>query len=184
MIPTLRWKGSPHKLHDIFHSDEAWFSSLGYGNGNDNHVRSATNPHVGVEAPLHPLKIRRMILNIWVSQHWPNFFFFFFLKMITLVVYFEIIDQFFALLPVHQCYCFLQQDGSKAHIAHTTMVFFDSRLISVGLWLPRLPNFSKFDFFFLWGYLKDRVYSLEPLTPDSLKHKIFGKKFVKFLKRC
>ncbi len=68
-------------------------------------------------------------------------------------------------------YCWFQQDG--AHTARATMSelrqFFDDRLISIGLWPPHSPDLNKCNFF-LWGYLKDRVYPLEPHTLDNLKN--------------
>ncbi len=49
--------------------------------------------------------------------------------------------------------------------------FFDDRLISDGRWPPRPPDMSSLDFF-LWGYLKDRVYANKPETVDALKQNI------------
>ncbi|KAJ4426275.1 hypothetical protein ANN_27087 [Periplaneta americana] len=39
------------------------------------------------------------------------------------------------------------------------------------LWPPRSPDLTTPDFF-LWGYLKDRVYATRPQTLDDLKHNI------------
>ncbi|KAJ4450907.1 hypothetical protein ANN_02341 [Periplaneta americana] len=49
--------------------------------------------------------------------------------------------------------------------------FFDDRIISRNLWPPRSPDLTTPDFF-LWGYLKDRVYATRPQTVDDLKHNI------------
>ncbi|KAJ4427332.1 hypothetical protein ANN_24952 [Periplaneta americana] len=49
--------------------------------------------------------------------------------------------------------------------------FFDERIISRNLWPPRSPDLTTPDFF-LWGYLKDRVYATRPQTLDDLKHNI------------
>ncbi len=49
--------------------------------------------------------------------------------------------------------------------------FFDDRLISDGRWPPRSPDMSSLDFF-LWGYLKDRVYANKLETLDALKQNI------------
>ncbi len=46
-----------YKLHNIFYSDEAWFSLLRYVNSCSNCMWSTTNPHARLETPLHPLKI-------------------------------------------------------------------------------------------------------------------------------
>ncbi len=107
-------KKNVYKLHNIFYSDEAWFSLTGYVNGNKNSVWSTTSPHVRLEGPFHPLKI-----SVWygISGYritGPIFF----PKTITFAVYLEFIDQFIVLLPVHQCHYFLQHDGEKG-IQHT-----------------------------------------------------------------
>ncbi|KAJ4427421.1 hypothetical protein ANN_25043 [Periplaneta americana] len=39
------------------------------------------------------------------------------------------------------------------------------------LWPPRSPDLTTPDFF-LWGYLKDKVYATRPQTLDDLKHNI------------
>jgi len=41
------------------------------------------------------------------------------------------------------------------------------------LWPPRSPDLSVCDFF-LWGYLKNRVYTTRPRTLDELKQRIQG----------
>jgi len=59
-----------------------------------------------------------------------------------------------------------QQDGATCHIAKQTMKLlsqiFGNRIISRGSafgLLPRSPDLTAPDFF-LWGYLKDRIYVL------------------------
>ncbi|KAJ4448634.1 hypothetical protein ANN_00024 [Periplaneta americana] len=42
---------------------------------------------------------------------------------------------------------------------------------TMNLWPPRSPDLITPDFF-LWGYLKDRVYATRPQTLDDLKHNI------------
>ena len=70
----------------------------------------------------------------------------------------------------------LQQDGDTAHTARAAMavvrVMFPDRLISrFGdiPWPPRSPDLSMCVFFFLWGYLKSRVYERKPRTLEELK---------------
>ncbi|KAJ4447058.1 hypothetical protein ANN_09047 [Periplaneta americana] len=43
------------------------------------------------------------------------------------------------------------------------------RLLLTNLWPPRSPDLTT-PAFFLWGYLKDRVYATRPQTLDDLKH--------------
>jgi hypothetical protein len=45
---------------------------------------------------------------------------------------------------------------------------FADRLISTTIWLPRSPDVSPPDFF-LWGAMKNSVYSNNPHTIDDLK---------------
>jgi len=49
--------------------------------------------------------------------------------------------------------------------------FFGNRVISKELWPPRLPDLMPPDYF-LWGYLKGKVYQNKPRTIDALKANI------------
>ena len=71
-----------------------------------------------------------------------------------------------------------QQDGTTAQTANAIMVMlkelFDDRIISKKsnfAWPPRSPDLSAADFF-LWGYLKGRVYINKRQTIQSLKESI------------
>ncbi|KAJ4433897.1 hypothetical protein ANN_16210 [Periplaneta americana] len=68
---------------------------------------------------------------------------------------------------------YFQQDDATCHTSNESMEliasFFDDRIISRNLWPPRSPDLTMLDFF-LWGYLKDRVYATRPQTLDDLKH--------------
>ncbi|KAJ4431571.1 hypothetical protein ANN_20170 [Periplaneta americana] len=70
---------------------------------------------------------------------------------------------------------YFQQDGATCHTSNESMEligsFFDDRIISRNVWPPRSPDLTTPDFF-LWGYLKDRVYATRPQTLDDLKHNI------------
>jgi len=49
--------------------------------------------------------------------------------------------------------------------------FFGDRVISKGLWPPHSPDLTASDYF-LWGYLKGRVYRNKPRTIYALKANI------------
>ena len=49
--------------------------------------------------------------------------------------------------------------------------FFSDHVISKGLWPPGSPDLTLPDYF-LWGYLKRRVYQNKPRTIDALKANI------------
>ena len=71
-----------------------------------------------------------------------------------------------------------QQDGATAHTARRSLAvlreMFPGHLISlrgdVG-WPARLPDLSPCDFF-LWGYLKEKVFRHRPRTLEDLKERI------------
>jgi hypothetical protein len=50
-------------LEKTLFSDEAWFHLSGYVNSQNMRIWSTENPHVYVEAPLHPQKIGFWFLN-------------------------------------------------------------------------------------------------------------------------
>ena len=71
-----------------------------------------------------------------------------------------------------------QQDAATAHIATVSMTVireaFPGRLLSRNgdiPWPPRSPDLSRSDFF-LWGYLKSKVYQGRPRTIPELKEAI------------
>jgi hypothetical protein len=67
------------------------------------------------------------------------------------------------------------QDGATAHTAiysiNVLNEVFENRLISRGLWPARSPYLNLCDFY-LWGNLKDKVYSNNPRTLVELKQSI------------
>ena len=71
-----------------------------------------------------------------------------------------------------------QQDGATCHTANTTMDYlrrkFPGRVVSKNGdidWPPRSPDLTPPDFF-LWGFLKSRVYANKPKTIEDLKDNI------------
>ncbi len=67
--------------------------------------------------------------------------------------------------------CLQVQDVATAYTATPTMnflrEFFDMRII----WLPRSPDLSLHNFF-LWDYVKDKVFAHNPTSVKELKVKI------------
>jgi hypothetical protein len=78
--------------------------------------------------------------------------------------------QFISLLDEEERFCWLQQDGATSHTANSTMEmlkqFSDDRIISKNLWPPRSPDLTPIDYF-LWGYMKQVVYSNHPQTTEE-----------------
>jgi hypothetical protein len=67
---------------------------------------------------------------------------------------------------------YFQQDGPTVHTMHMSMAIledvFADRIISKTIWPSRSLDVSSSDFF-LWGAIKNSVYSNNPHTTDDLK---------------
>ena len=70
---------------------------------------------------------------------------------------------------------YFQQDGARPHTATSVQTWlgerFGNKLVHNDLWPPRSPDLNPCDFF-LWGYLKSKVYNPLPKTLDELKENI------------
>jgi len=89
------------------------------------------------------------------------------------------INEFLSLnLPPNNGTLWFQQDGATAHMAVISIAalccLFPQRVISrFGdvPWPPRLPDLTAPDFF-LWGYLKSKVYNNRPTDLHALKENV------------
>jgi len=164
-------------------SDEAHFHLNGSVNKQNCRYWAAENPQQLHERPLHSPKV-----TVWcaVSKFGVIGPYFFEEHGITTTVtserYIEMVRTY--LIPQLRRRCidlnqlWFQQDGATAHTARSTMAvlrpLFPNHVISRSgdiLWPPRSPDLSTCDFF-LWGYLKSRVFESKPRTLDELKASI------------
>lgn len=164
-------------------SDEAHFHLDGFVNKQNFRYWSETNPQELHERPLHSAKV-----TVWcgVTKNYIIGPYFFEENGRTVTVnqnrYLRMLDTFFvpelrrkriALKDI-----LFQQDGATAHTANDVMHYlrrkFRGRVISrFGdiAWPARSPDLSVCDFF-LWGYLKSKVYVNKPRTLEDLKEAI------------
>jgi hypothetical protein len=154
-----------------FFSDEAWFHLNGYVNSQNCRFWCAENPHLIEESPLHSQK-----LGVWAAMSAKRVFILFFNTTVTSEVYCGFVDSFVETLSEVEVFSgWFQQDNATPHTAKRTMArleaYFGERVISAGLWPPRSPDLSPPDFF-LWGFLKDRVYRGNPQTLEELRQSI------------
>jgi len=92
------------------------------------------------------------------------------------------INEFLSLnLPPNNGTLWFQQDGATAHTAEISIAalrrLLPQRVISCFgdvPWTPRSPDLTAPDFF-LWGYLKSKVYSTCPTDLHALKENIWEK---------
>ncbi|XP_076320494.1 uncharacterized protein LOC143230577 [Tachypleus tridentatus] len=71
--------------------------------------------------------------------------------------------------------CFFQQDGAPPHFHRDVRVYLDASMPDRWIgrresveFLARSPDLTPMDFF-LWGFLKDKVYSTKRATIDELR---------------
>jgi transposase len=164
-------ENQPDFLELCFFSDEAWIHLDGNVNSQNFRVWSADNPYEIRERPLHPQKV-----GVWAAMSSRRIFFSFFEGTVTGVVYRGLVDTFVATLTEEEIYRgWFQQDNAPAHTARATLQqiedYFGNRVISKGLWPARSPDLTPPDFF-LWGYVKEKVFRNNPRNLAALKNNI------------
>lgn len=173
-------------VNTIFWSDEAHFHLNGSVNKQNCRYWSPKrqNPRLKHQQPLHSPKV-----TVWCALSsrgiiGPYFFENRQRQLVSVdgVAYRRMLnDYLFPTLREHPAFTsqtWFQQDGATPHTARETMAllrdFFPSKLISrFGdiPWPPRSPDLTPMDFF-LWGYLKSKVYETSPATISELKENI------------
>ncbi|CAK1578615.1 unnamed protein product [Parnassius mnemosyne] len=165
----------------VFFSDEAHFHLCGSVNKQNMRYWADTNPRELHERPLHSPKV-----TVWCAISSAAIIgpWFFEENEVTVTVnsgrYVNMLQEFF--LPRLDALdlgdIWFQQDGATAHTARASMAVlrehFPERLISIRgdlQWPARSPDLSPCDFF-LWGFLKSRVYVNRPRTLQDLKNNI------------
>lgn len=171
---------NPNFLNNLIMSDEAHFHLNGYVNKQNCRIWGKENPKVVHQRQLHPLRC-----TVWCGIMADRVIGPYFLEdnderpqTITGAVYRTMLENFLRPAVENNSNLWFQQDGATAHTARATMTIlrelFGDRLISKNAdfpWPPRSPDLTAPDFF-LWGYLKGRVYINKPKTIRELKKNI------------
>lgn len=180
----------PDFLDDLWTSDEAHFTLEGHVNSKNNVFWGSEPPNEVLQRPLHSKKC-----TAWVALSKHGIIGPFFFEdaqenavTITKERYLEVLHKFWEELGVRnrrrganrvkRNIQWFQQDEATPHTATVTLDWLDSkfpgRLISRRRnpeWAPHSPDLNPPDFY-LWGYLKDRVYKDNPRTIPDLKEAI------------
>lgn len=167
---------------NIIMSDEAHFMLSGAVNKHNSRYYATENPEIIHEEPLHDQKV-----SVWCGIYaggiiGPYFFENSRGKAVTVngPRYREMITDFLQqeLQDRELNNYWFQQDGATAHTAAETIdllkPMFPNRLISKNGdfdWPPRSPDLTAPDFF-LWGYLKSKVYTNKPKSTRAFKRNI------------
>lgn len=166
----------------IIFSDEAHFHLCGFVNKQNCRIWANENPQVIVEKPMHPQRVT-VWCGLWAGGViGPYFFENEVGQAVTVngVRYREMITDFLwpEIEDMDLDDMWFQQDGATCHTANETMALlrekFNGRVISCRgdvNWPPRSCDLTPLDFF-LWGYLKEKVYVNKPRTIQELKDEI------------
>lgn len=175
LIPILEDQNNDGK---IFFSDESTFYTSGIVNKHNCRIWSPSNPFITIEDAMNSAKV-----NVWCAMSNKQIIgpYFFEEKTINQHNYLDMLQNYFYPIMqrkrLHKTMIF-QQDGAPAHFSKNVRSWldekFDSRWIGRGgpiSWAPRSPDLTPLDFF-LWGYIKTKVYKTKVNDTDDLKDRI------------
>lgn len=175
-VDFARWfldlSGQPH-LFTIC-TDESYFYLTQAINKQNQRMWLKERPNDWIEQPLHDEKIL-----VWCGFSANKVFGpYFFENSVNQYNYLDMLKNFFwkkYLDTANHSKYYFQQDGASAHTANTVQNWlkskFSDRFIDKKQWPPRSPDLNPCDYF-LWGYLKQRVYYPKPTTIEELKQNI------------
>lgn len=165
----------PQKTLEYFiASDEAYFYLTESSNKQNNRIWAAERPSEGIERPLQDEKILVFCAISAVKIYGPYFF----STSVDQHNYLEMLEKWFwpkHLRTLEYKKYYFQQDGAPPHTANIVQKWlaskFGKKFLDKKMWPPRSPDLNPCDFF-LWGYLKGKVYNPLPKTIDDLKANI------------
>lgn len=170
----------PHLLDRVVFSDEATFFLNGNVNRHNFRYWSDENPHWTSESKTqYPEK-----LNVWAGIMGNQVIGPFFIEgNLTAAKYLDllrdhIVPSILNIAGDNFDTLWFQQDGAPAHFGIQVRHFLDATFPNRWIgrrgkieWPPRSPDLTPLDFF-LWGFLKDRVYRTKPANLDELRQNI------------
>lgn len=166
-------------LYRTIFSDEAQFTRDGVFNIHNSHIWAENNPHsIRLRNSQHKFSV-----NVWcavINKHLigPHFFD----GRLTSAIYLDFLQNILPgmLQGINIRGIYFQHDGAGPHFGLEVRSYLDNtypnRWIGRGgpiPWPPRSPDFNPLDYF-LWGKLKDMVYSEEIQSREQLMNRIIN----------
>ena len=155
-------------------SDETNFSLIETNNKQNNRIWANCMPNYCIEKPFHDENVLVSCAISAIRVYGP----FFFEETVNQYNYLDMLQKFFWKRHSHtENYTnyYFQQDGAPSHTANMVQNWlkgkFLDKFIDTNKWPPRSPDLNPCDYF-LWGYLKARVYHPLPKTISELKTNI------------
>lgn len=174
-----RIAADPGHLQFLVFSDEAIFHLDGRVNKHNSRYWSKENPHWHQEETAHTKKIT-VWCGIWREGIVGPFFF---ENSVNGESYLQMLREEFLpeleQLHMQKENCIFQQDGAPPHYASTVRAWLDGtfpsrwmgRASSTMPWPPRSPDLTICDFF-VWGFIKSKVYIGRIASTSDLKARI------------
>ena len=169
---------TPEFLDSVFFSDEATFHLSGQVNRQNTRFWGLENPHEIAETKSFSPKVTVWAATSSARVIGPFFFEYDQGKAVTVNKknYVNALETYFIprlrelRIPLHSVW--FQNDNATPHTSGLSTQYlerrFQDRVIGKDLWPARSPDLSPLDFF-LFGYLKKRVYRNTPASTEDLK---------------
>lgn len=165
-------------VKQLLFSDEATFHLSGCVNRHNCRIWGSENPHETFQYERDTPKV-----NVWcaLSRRGVIGPYFFEEPTVTGATYLRMLTNF--LVPHLRRHRMLrrtvfQQDGAPPHFALTVRAFLNNTFPGGWIgregpiaWPPRSPDLTPLDFY-MWGYVKNKVYATRPANIEELKNKI------------
>ena len=172
-------ENDPQFLDSIIWTDEAKFKLNGSVNRHNCYYWDIENPH-----HVYSTELNANGVMVWAGICSNGIIGpFFFPSTVTAASYEKLlVESVIPTLPNHVDVdsCFWQQDGAPGHYGTNVRNLLDRTFPNKWIgrrgpieWPPRSPDLSPMDFF-MWGYLRDKVYSTKPVSVEDLKERIIA----------
>ncbi|XP_076246520.1 histone-lysine N-methyltransferase SETMAR-like [Calliopsis andreniformis] len=176
------YEENPEMLNNILWTDESTFTRSGAFNRRNEHLWSYGNPFATRSLSFQ----YRWKINVWAGIIGTEIIGPFFLSpSLTAAEYLEFLQNHLSTLledvPLNvRQQMLLQQDGAPPHFGQQVRQYLNQRFEGRWIgrsgsipWPPRSPDLNPFDFF-LWGYIKQKVYAVEIDSENTLRDRIIS----------
>lgn len=163
-------------LRKVIFSDEATFHVNGVVNRHNCRIWGSENPHVVQEVERDSPKV-----NVWCALAAYGVIgpFFFAERTVTSASYLDMLQEYAVpQIEDRQPNVYYQQDGAPPHWGLHVRNYLDEQFPERWIgrdgpisWPPRSPDITPLDFF-LWGFVKNKVYARKLRNIDELKRRI------------
>lgn len=181
----LQVEASPEFALKVLWTDEASFTRGGISNIHNEHYWSHTNPHVSTESSFQ----HQWRINVWAgiigdvvvgpyflphSLNGNNYLEFLMHNLDEELMVLPVSSYVDLVIDNNMVY---QHDGAPAHFARDVRNHLNDRFsLWIGrggrvAWPARSPDLTPIDFF-LWGYIKSKVYAVECQSRDEMMERI------------